>query len=253
MNIQPASRLVLVIPCYNEGERLPLFLPGLVETLADVDCVIQVVDDGSRRAETDATGALVEKWRSQFPKRLAPMLALSANQGKGGAIRAGWQAHQGCESLGFVDADGSISPAEVRRVVELALASPKQAYFASRIKMLGRHVHRSSLRHLVGRFFATAVSLRLNIPVYDVQCGLKILPGAVYSPDTPFEENGFAFDLELLVALFDQHFSIQEVPIDWTHIPGSKVRLFRDSVRMFSSLQQVARRRPKWTSPNKIK
>jgi len=247
-------RLLLVVPCYNEAERLPHFLPLLAETLEGVDCLIQVVDDGSQQVQLAATGALVEELRTRFPTRLGPLLPLPANLGKGAAIRAGWRAHPGSELLAFVDADGAVSPREVHRVVHLAMAAPEKAYFASRVKMLGRNVNRSLLRHFVGRVYATAVSLRLNIAVYDSQCGLKIVPRALFAGrDSLFEENGFAFDLELLAALLDQGFLIQEVPVDWTHVSGSKIHLIRDSIRLYLSLNRVARHRAKWTSPNKIK
>lgn len=245
--------LVLVVPCYNEAERLPRYLPHLAAALADTDCLLQVVDDGSRSPEVAAIGRLVDEWRRRLPDRIAPLLALPANQGKGAAIRAGWRAHPGSRLLGFVDADGAISPPEVRRVVDLAFATPGDAFFASRVKMLGRRVDRTFTRHLMGRVFATAASLRLNIPVYDTQCGLKIIPGPVFDHSTAaFAEDGFAFDLELLVALLDQGYSIQEIPIDWTHIAGSKIHFVRDSIRIYSSLERIAHHRPKWTSPNKI-
>lgn len=254
MSASSTARLILVVPCYNEAERLPHFLPRLVEALADVDCRIQVVDDGSQSSQVEATEILVDELRSRFAVRLAPLLALPVNQGKGAAIRAGWQTHSGSEWLAFVDADGAIAPLEVRRVIEIALSSPKQAYFASRVKMLGRKVDRSLFRHLIGRVFATAASLRLNVPVYDTQCGLKIVPGTLFEDGcAPFKENGFGFDLELMVALLGKGFSVQEVPIDWTHIPGSKIHLVRDSIRIYAALDGIARRRHQWTSPNRIK
>ncbi len=120
--------------------------------------------------------------------------------------------------------------------------------------MLGRKVDRSFLRHLYGRVFATASSLSLKLPVYDTQCGLKIVPSQIFqNGKAPFEERGFAFDLELLVALVDGGFSIQEIPIDWTHVSGSKINLIRDSLAMYLSLNRISRNRTKWTLPNKIK
>lgn len=253
MNTSSAKRLVLVVPCYNEAERLPLFLPGLTEALADIDCLIQVVDDGSQPAQVKAVEAAVEKSRSRLPNQVASLLALPVNQGKGAAIRAGWRAHGESELLGFVDADGAIAPREVRRFAELAFAAPGQAYFASRIKMLGRKVDRKFTRHIIGRVFATLVSLRLKVPVYDTQCGLKILPSAAFPQGVHFEENGFAFDLELMMVLLDEGFSIEEVPIDWSDVPGSKVHLVRDPIRMYSALQRIAHNRSKRMAPDKIK
>lgn len=224
---------------------MPQFLPFLTETLADQHCLIQVVDDGSHPGELQKTQALVEDLRQRFPQ-LAPILSLPVNQGKGGAIRAGWRAHLDSDLLGFVDADGSISPAEVRRVLELVIANPAEAVFASRVKMLGREVQRSLFRHLVGRVFATIASLRLGIDAYDTQCGFKVIPASIMRNEAvPLTENGFAFDLELLVTLVDQGIPIREIPIDWTHKEGSKVHLVRDSTAMYLSLNRIAQRRNK--------
>ncbi len=239
--------LVLVVPCYKEALRLPRLLPGLVEGLKDLPCMIQVVDDGSPGPDVEPVRALVQGLRLRFPDRLAPLLVLPRNQGKGAAVRAGWLAHRDATQWAFVDADGSISPQEVRRMMIQSMAQPNRGYFASRVKMLGRDVHRTWMRHINGRIFATLSSICLKVDVYDSQCGFKILPSfALIRKIDCFRENGFAFDLEILMALWEQNVPIEEVPIDWTHISGSKVRLFRDSIAMTLSVMRIARRRSIW-------
>jgi dolichyl-phosphate beta-glucosyltransferase len=214
-----------------------------METLKDLTCVVQVVDDGSPGPDVEKTRALVEGLRLRFGERLAPLLCLPRNQGKGAAVRAGWRAHPDAVQWGFVDADGSISPEEVCRVAILALGSPTTAYFASRIKMLGRKVDRSNLRHYYGRIFATLSSVLLHAGVYDSQCGFKIMPGFALRPRIDhLEENGFAFDLEILMELLAQGVPIEEVPIDWAHVSGSKVRILRDAIAMLMSLMRIKRR-----------
>jgi len=240
--------MIIVIPCYKESLRLPHFLPGLVEALAGAGCKIQVVDDGSPAEDREKIDQHVEELRLKFGEILLPLLSLSVNQGKGKAIRAGWSLHQREAQLAFVDADGAIAPHEVGRFVRIAQANPEKAYFASRVKMLGRTVTRKVMRHLYGRVFATFVSVRLNAPVYDTQCGLKTIPGEIFrTHQERFQENGFAFDAELLLILLKLGVSVEEVPIDWTHIEGSKVRLIRDSFAMFTSLNAIVKRHSVWT------
>jgi glycosyltransferase involved in cell wall biosynthesis len=118
------------------------------------------------------------------------------------------------------------------------------AYFASRIKMLGHRIDRKFKRHLVGRIYATLVSELHNIDVYDSQCGLKAIPRDVWERLLPcLAQRGFAFDVELLAALTDAGVEVREVPIDWHEVPGGKVRLLRDSIRMFKAVLDIRRQR----------
>ena len=107
------------------------------------------------------------------------------------------------EWVGLLDADGSIPPQEVLRVLSLLRQEdPPDAFFASRCKILGRTVHRSWLRHVLGRVFATLVAVVTGIPVYDSQCGFKLIRRRCYEAVRGrLREKRFAFDVELLVAL----------------------------------------------------
>jgi hypothetical protein len=113
--------------------------------------------------------------------------------------------------------------------------------------MLGRNVDRLFKRHLLGRVFATLVSELLDIPVYDSQCGLKIVPRRAYeSVAAKLQIKDFAFDVELMVALLDTGCQIEEVPIDWSEVPGGKVKLFRDSWRMARDVLRIRSGRSAW-------
>jgi hypothetical protein len=145
-----------------------------------------------------------------------------------------------------VDADGSIEPTEVVRMIEIAFREgPRRgALFASRVLMLGRKVARDFHRHLIGRVYATIVSNLLDIPVYDSQCGFKLVPGSAWEKIRPrLQVGGFAFDVELLVALLDSGIHVTEVPIDWHETPGGKVHLIRDSYRMYRDVLKVRKLR----------
>jgi glycosyltransferase involved in cell wall biosynthesis len=235
----------LVVPCYRESARIGGFLPDLCREMTALGGVqVQVVEDGSAPEEAAAMQALVENLRASFPC-LLPVKLLPKNLGKGGAVYAGWADADRARWLAFVDADGSCSAAEVARLLAmraLGEATPK-ALFASRVKMLGRRVDLLK-RHLLGRVYATLVSELLCVPVYDSQCGLKLVPRAAYEKIAPrLKVMGFAFDVELMVALLDSGCQIEEVPIDWQEMPGGKVRLLRDSWRMARDVWQIRARR----------
>ena len=238
--------VLLTIPCFNEAERLPAFLPGLLQEIAAaaLPVSVEIVDDGSSPDERQAISQLVAALRPRHPFLLPPR-ELPANHGKGAAIRASWDAAPAtADWLAFVDADGSISPAETCRFLRHCLAGePPCTWLASRIRMLGRCVRRSAHRHLMRRVFATLVGTLINPGVYDTQCGLKALPACHYRQIRPLlAENRFAFDVELIAALDHARLPAAELPIDWHETPGSKVRLVRDTLAMLRAVLRIRRR-----------
>lgn len=247
-------QVFLVVPCFHESGRIAILLRDLAATFADTDPIrILLVEDGSGGEEQERFLKVVMplmEGRALFE----PPLLLPENLGKGGAVYAGWARHSGQAWLAFVDADGSCSAREVKRLIEIAssvasLVPGQLAFFASRIKMLGRRIERRLKRHIVGRLYATLVSEYHGVDVYDSQCGLKLIPLQVWETLRPcLEQRGFAFDVELLMALTDAGVMVREVPIDWHEVPGGKVHLVRDSFRMFREVLAIKRHRssPIW-------
>jgi hypothetical protein len=108
---------------------------------------------------------------------------------------------------------------------------------------LGRTVRRSWIRHVCGRVFATLVASVTGIPVYDSQCGFKLIRRGCYeSIRGRLREKRFAFDVELLVALTQIGARIIEVPIDWFDVPGSKLHFLRDTTKMLLAVIGMRRR-----------
>lgn len=247
----PASlttSLHLVIPCFQESQRIAPFLRDL-KAVFGTDCQtkIMLVEDGSGAAEQARFVSVVESTIRDCPLFTPPLL-LPENLGKGGAVYAGWAQHDDADWLAFVDADGSCSASETKRLIELAQRSSSlyagkgspPALFASRVKILGRQVDRQFKRHLMGRIYATLVSELLHIPVYDSQCGLKLVPRAAFEKiSNRLSIKGFAFDADLLVNLLDAGQDVVEVPIDWHETPGGKIQLIRDSWRMFRDVLRI--------------
>lgn len=244
----------LAIPCFNDPQRLACFLPELCAALATVPLrvVVQVVDDGSTPENRKALHALMESVRPFHPW-VRPALFLEHNEGKGAAILHGWDAAleelpvQEGGWVGFLDADGAVSAREVARILARIVANPeaRTSLFASRIQMRGRTVKRHLKRHLTGRIFATLVGTLIDPRIYDSQCGFKLVPTAAYRRIRPvLEEKRFAFDVELLAALNHFGFPVEEVPVDWEDVPGSKVSLLRDSWRMFRAVSAIHSRLP---------
>jgi dolichyl-phosphate beta-glucosyltransferase len=243
-----APSVHLVVPCYRESARIGSFLPNLCrEMMLFGNVRVLVVEDGSDVNEVARMQQIVDDLRAEF-SCLLPLKSLPENVGKGGAVYAGWRECGAAEWLGFVDADGACSAKEVARLIKMA--NGRTAIFASRVKMLGRQVDRLFKRHLLGRVYATLVSELLSVPVYDSQCGLKIVPRTAFEAvASRLQITGFAFDVELMIALLDTGCQIHEVPIDWHEVEGGKVSLIRDSWRMARDVWQIRARRSCWKLP----
>ena len=237
----------LVVPCYNEGSRLngPAFLDFLGKHPAVRLCF---VNDGSR----DNTEEVLQSLAQSTPGRVVA-LRLERNSGKAEAVRRGVLHVLSLEPsayVGYWDADLATPLHELLRFFAVAAEYPEaQMLLGCRLKRLGATVTRHWQRHLLGRVYATLVSNILRLPVYDTQCGAKLLrsdlAAAVFA--APFLSR-WCFDVELLaqVALREgvQQASsrIIEVPLrEWQDVGGSKVRP-RDMVAVALDLWRIFRR-----------
>jgi dolichyl-phosphate beta-glucosyltransferase len=220
----------LVVPCYNEAERLDA--EGFLGLAArDPALGLLFVDDGSR----DDTAARLRTLAGRLPDRLA-VLSLPRNQGKAEAVRQGLleALASDAEIVGYVDADLATPVPEIERLLAKLRGSGAQILLASRVALLGREIHRSPGRHYLGRLFATAASSILGLRVYDTQCGAKLfrrsdaLTSALAEPFL----SRWCFDVELLGRLIEGSRrggghapSILEEPLlHWKDVPGSKLR-----------------------------
>lgn len=244
MNGEQRTKPLIVVPCCNEERRLDVLRFG---TLADSGRVrLLFVDDGS----TDGTLALLEGLADAHAD--ADVLRMPRNVGKAEAVRRGLL--EGLRSappiLGYYDADLATPPDELLRLIHL-LESRRDLEFvsAARVVLLGRRIQRRSLRHYLGRVFATLASLFLRIPVYDTQCGAKAFrtsPALREAIAVPFRST-WVFDVELIGRLLGGTQTVAPVPLaafeemplrEWRDVSGSRLRL-RDMAKAFVDLVVV--------------
>jgi glycosyltransferase involved in cell wall biosynthesis len=208
--------VVLVVPCYNEATRLDAAaFTAMVDDIPGLNLLF--VDDGSR----DGTPEIHQRLCAARPGRVES-LTLPRNQGKAEAVRQGLlRALAGpATGVGYLDADLATPPSEVLRLLALFQGRPQfDVLLASRVKLLGRTIDRNAGRHYLGRVFATAASLVLRMPVYDTQCGAKLLrrsPALTHALAEPFRGR-WTFDVELLGRLVTGAPGIAPVPLARIH------------------------------------
>lgn len=227
----PPLALSVVIPAYNEEERLPLALESVSHFLrrGHPSSEIIVVDDGS----TDGTTQLVAEWQQKIPG--LRLVSNGQNRGKGFSVRHGMLEARGRVAL-FTDADLS-APIDEAAKLFAALESADVAIGSRDIDRTLIEIHQSRVREFAGIIFNWIVRLFTGLPFHDTQCGFKAF--AMPESRIIFEQQrieDFGFDPEILFLARRHGLRTAEVPVRWAHDARTKVHVVRDSLRMFADL-----------------
>ncbi len=233
---------------YNESKRFNLqHWFSILENNSSVNFLF--VDDNS----TDDTEYLLNL-RKNFTN--IHYLKLEKNLGKANAVRQGLLSVT-CNStlnndiLGYLDFDDSILESEINRLITLYNNLLKtndsfDALWGSRVKLNGRKIVRSNIRHFFSRILITLIGLNYSSLPYDSQCGFKLFLNDAYfqkSIQEPFFTRWFV-DIELLIRLtiFKEHqLNIWEEPLlQWTETKSSNYS-FLKSMRIPGELFFICR------------
>ncbi|MEA3337532.1 MAG: glycosyltransferase family 2 protein [Chloroflexota bacterium] len=190
-NCRPALAL---IPAYNEAERV-----GPVVVEASQHLPVLVVDDGSR----DATAQIAEQAG-------ATVLQQVPNQGKGAALRAGmqWALDRDYQAVVTLDADGQHDPAEIPLFLDACEKSHPDLIIGARNFEQMPAIRRMS--NMVGRW---SFSWALGQQVRDNQSGYRLLNRRMMEAVLGSQEQGFEFEVEMIVTCVRQGYQLEWVPI----------------------------------------
>lgn len=241
--------LSVIVPAYNEEERLPKMLDEtlsyLRSKLPNNAYEVIVVDDGSK----DGTIYVVEDYmrnHSEIPLRL---LRMQRNGGKGAAVRTGMLAASGRKCL-MVDADA----ATVFEEVDKLNASMNDVAVGSRVHL--RTTKRDMLRSLVSYVFHLLVVLIGGVKgVEDTQCGFKLYSRrAARAAFIGQKLSRWAFDVENLYRVQMAGMKVEEVPVRWTEVPGSKLSVVKATLNMAWDMCRMRYHyvSGSWSLPNQI-
>ena len=229
------TRLSLVIPAYNEAERLSAGLSQLLDGLPPDDTEILLVDDGS----TDGTADVARRQLAAWPQH--SVVSLARNSGKGAAVRAGVIRARG-EVIAFVDADMETDPRDLGAL--LGTLEDNDVAVGSRTLDASSVAERSSHRAMMTRTFGVVVATLMHLPMSDTQCGFKAFKGSIAKLLFHGSRvDRYAFDVEVLNLAARLGLRTQEVPVRWSEVDGSHIRPFSDALQM---LADVARTRRTW-------
>ncbi|MGQ9633456.1 MAG: dolichyl-phosphate beta-glucosyltransferase [Bryobacteraceae bacterium] len=227
----------IVIPAYNEEQRLGSTLDAILSFLnqrTTRSAEILVVDDGSR----DGTARVVEQYSAVHPQ--IRLLRNPGNRGKGYSVRHGVLESRG-EWILFTDADLSAPIEELDKLFDAVRRNQADIAIGSRaVDRSLIQIHQSRFRETAGRIFNLFLRLLTGLPFLDTQCGFKLYRRRAAQEIFRRQRlERFGFDAEVLYIARRLGFRCVEVPVRWSHSPGTKVRMLRDSLDMFLDLLRV--------------
>jgi dolichyl-phosphate beta-glucosyltransferase len=227
--------LSVVIPAYNEERRIGPTVRAVLDFLTREgrSGEVVLVDDGS----ADATCTLVRGLADADDR--VRLIRLPRNRGKGYAVRTGVLSALG-ERILFADADGAAPIEEVARLERALDAGAAIAIGSRALPSPGVRVEALLGRRVAGRIFHQLVKWLAVRGVADTQCGFKLFTAdAARDLFSRMLMDGFSFDVELLVIARRRGLRVAEVPVDWTHQPGSRIDVAADGLRMARDLFRI--------------
>ncbi len=234
----------VVIPCYNEEERLlsEEFKQFAHKNLGYHLCF---VNDGS----TDNTLSVLKKIKEDNPDNIS-IYNCKQNSGKAEAVRQGilhLVKDQQLDYIGFLDADLSTDFRDFDDLVKTIESSDFKIVSGSRIARMGANITKESARKLISMSINLIIQTILGMPFKDTQCGAKVMDREIASKmfNKKFVTK-WLFDVELFMRM-KKYYGKSEVksmiceqPLKrWIHADGSKLSM-KDSVKIVGQLAKIA-------------
>ena len=228
--------LSIVFPAYNEEQRLPETLNIALAFIGSLPYTseIVIVENGS----SDRTLEIARDFAANNP--VVTVLHIE-EAGKGRAVQKGMLAARGQYRF-ICDVDLSMPIDEIPRFLP-PLSEDVDIVIASREAPGSVRYDEPYYRHFIGRIFNNLVRWMILPQLQDTQCGFKCFTAAAVETIFPLVTiPGWTFDVEVLAIAFKMGYRVKELPIPLYYHPHSKVRVFRDSLRMARDLIAIRRK-----------
>jgi glycosyltransferase involved in cell wall biosynthesis len=220
------QRLLIIVPCYNEADSLPVLLPVLKQLqLPGYVVSIVVVNDAS----ADATAAIAKKEQ-------VTVLDLPVNLGIGGAMQTGFRyahAHDFDVAL-QLDGDGQHPPAEISKLLTCYENTQSNIIIGSRF--LAKEGFQSSFTRRMGiRYFYWLNRFFTGNAIYDSTSGFRLIDKKVIRKAAAFYPDEYP-EPESLVFFARAGFKITETPVVMKERDGGQ-----SSIRSFTSVYYMVK------------
>lgn len=216
------QQCAVVIPCRNEGASIGALVRDVREQLPNVI----VIDDGS----TDGTAR-------EAKSAGADVVSHSASQGKGAALRAGWERARalGTQWVLCMDGDGQHASADIGKFLECAERTGAALVVGNRMNEAAKMPW---IRRIVNRWMSRKLSSLAGMHFPDSQCGFRLLSLQALER-VQLRTNQFEIESEQLLAFAAARQRIEFVPVQVIYrTERSKIHPLRDTLRWFRWRQQ---------------
>ena len=225
----------IVIPAYNESQRISASLDKILAFLSEKHWMaeIVVVNDGSK----DNTSQIVRDYARNHPA--VRLIENPGNRGKGYTVRNGMNNAHG-DILLFTDADLSSPIYEAEKLIA-AINGGADVAFGSRWLQAELQKERQPFyRQVFGRVFNLLLRLTLGLKYKDTQCGFKAFTRSAAQTVFPRQLiERWGFDPELLFLANKFGLKVKEVPVEWAHDDRSKINPVTDGFKMFMEMLKI--------------
>jgi dolichyl-phosphate beta-glucosyltransferase len=232
------NSLSIILPLFNEEERLPYLFNKIKKfsTNTKYDLEFIFVDDGS----IDKSLILVKNFKEDNLKIInIKIINYKNNKGKGYALKQGVLSSKKKWIL-TTDIDLSVSFEQFNYWVKNRyIQKGTNIFFGSRLLKKSKVVAKKS-RIFTGNIFNILLRLMISdkfLAIKDTQCGFKLyeknLAKIIFKK---MKEYGYIHDVEILILIRKNKFTVNELPIKWVHKDGSKINIIIDSIKMLIDL-----------------
>jgi glycosyltransferase involved in cell wall biosynthesis len=237
----PSLDLSIVLPSYNDGDRLRPVVDAAVSVVSRLrlDAEVIVVLDGSTDHSTRTLAGL--------PASTVKVIKLPSNQGKGAALVHGFAASRG-QLVGYLDADGDLDPEVIGGLVD-AIGEHRTWCAAGSTWDPTAQVITTPGRRALSAAYRAAVRQLFQLDVSNTQCGAKLFHRDALAQLLPLaRERRFALDLELLALGRRLGLGpVVEVPVRLRRPAGARMRIDPrataraavDTVRLWARLAET--------------
>ena len=231
--------LSIIFPIYNEQNRIEKSFSNIekfVQANTAFDLEIIFVNDGS----SDNTDAVIKKFLKNTNNKLYKYINSKKNMGKGYALKLGVKNAKKNWIL-TSDIDLSVPLYQINNWFnEYNIKNNSIKVFIGSRNIKESKVVKKLSRFILGTIFSNLIRFLFKIDIKDTQCGFKLyrkeIAKQIFDKLRTF---GFAHDIELIQKIINQKITIKELPVNWTHVPESKLNILLDPIKMIIDIIKI--------------
>ncbi|MHC4454721.1 MAG: glycosyltransferase family 2 protein [Planctomycetota bacterium] len=222
-----ATKLSIVVPCFNEEKTLRKCIEKVLEIDDDTLFLeLIIVDDCS----SDRSLVIARELEDKYPG-IINVLNHKINQGKGAALRTGFQKATG-DFVAVQDADLEYNPMEFKKLLVPLINNQADVVFGSRFLSAGHHRVLYFWHYLGNRLLTFLSNMFTDLNLTDMETCYKVFKREIIQ-NIQIKENRFGFEPEIVAKVAQMRLRIFEIGISYyarTYEEGKKIGI-KDGIR----------------------